>query len=78
MVAVAQKLCAHWQEFVSVLAPFLFQWTNRGDKNENNDDFFSQCRTALDMWMKEFGTEAKQQSVIQTMCDIEQRAHAVN
>ena len=46
-------------------------------KDENNDDFFSQCRTALDMSMKEFGTEAKQPSVIQTMRDIEQRARAV-
>ena len=77
MVKVARKVCADWQEFVSVLSPSLFSVGKlKVIKGENRDDFFLQCRTALDMWTKKYGDKANRRSIIEALCEIDCRSHA--
>ena len=64
IVDVAEHVCAYWPRFVSHLSPSLFLMAKiKVIKDENRDDVFCQCPTALETWTNKFGRHTNQQSV---------------
>ena len=76
LVTVAEEIAGIWKELASRLSPELFPMRKIKEIEQDHRFSFSQARAMLERWSKVFGRQANCRLLIQSLCQMGQRAVA--
>ena len=76
LVVVAQRIAGVWDEIAAWLSPELFSTLKVKEIERDHRSSFSRARAVLEMWSNQFGGKATCQLLIQSLCQMGQRAVA--
>ena len=76
LVTVAQEIAGIWDELASHLSPELFPRRKIKEIERDHRSSFGQARSMLERWSKVFGRQATCRLLIQSLCQMGQRAVA--
>ena len=76
LVIVAEEIAGIWVELASCLSPELFPMRKIKEIERDHIGSFSQARAMLERWSKVFGRQANCRLLIQSLCQMGQRAVA--
>ena len=76
LVSVAQKIAGVWDEIAAWLSPELFSTLKKKEIERDHSSSFSRALKVLETWSREVGRKATCRRLIQSLCQMEQRAVA--
>ena len=76
LVSVAQKIAGVWDEIAAWLSPELFSTLKTKEIERDHSSSFSRARAVLETWSREVGSKATCRRLIQSLCQMGQRAVA--
>ena len=76
LVSVAKKIAGVWDEIAAWLSPELFSTLKTKEIERDHSSSFSRARAVLETWSREVGSKATCRRLIQSLCQMGQRAVA--